>query len=208
MTYFVHIANVLYLGSYLVRDILWLRCLTIVAGTALMPFYLMNELYAPIGWNVLFIAINAYQVKVLLMERRPVTMNQRQERLYHLVFRALRPREFLKLLTLGKQNRAKSGDTVVEQGQTMDRLLLIENGRAAVQVDGRTVAELGPGRFVGEMSYLTGDPTSARVSSSGDLEFVEWPREKLDGFLEKNPDTKSSLQLVIGTDLVGKLRTT
>ena len=34
----VHVANVLYLSSYLVRDILWLRLLTIFAGLSLLPF--------------------------------------------------------------------------------------------------------------------------------------------------------------------------
>ena len=39
MTTFIHIANVLYLVSYLVRDILWLRWLTVIAICTLMPYF-------------------------------------------------------------------------------------------------------------------------------------------------------------------------
>ena len=70
----VHVANVLYLISYLVRDILWLRVLTIFAGLSLLPFYCHcsdHILWAPIGWNALFISVNLIQIGILLRERRP-----------------------------------------------------------------------------------------------------------------------------------------
>ena len=64
----VHVANVLYLTSYLVRDILWLRVLTIFAGLSLLPFYCNcsdHVLWAPIGWNALFITVNLIQIGIL-----------------------------------------------------------------------------------------------------------------------------------------------
>ena len=70
----VHVANFLYLTSYLVRDILWLRVLTIFAGLSLLPFYCNcsdHILWAPIGWNALFITVNLVQIGILLRERRP-----------------------------------------------------------------------------------------------------------------------------------------
>jgi hypothetical protein len=35
----IHVANVLYLVAYMVRDVLWLRILTVVGAFCLMPFY-------------------------------------------------------------------------------------------------------------------------------------------------------------------------
>lgn len=40
MVVFIHIANVIYLCSYLVKNILWLRVLTVVAGSVLLGYYL------------------------------------------------------------------------------------------------------------------------------------------------------------------------
>ena len=69
--YWIHGANVLYLASYLVRDILALRVLTVVAGLALLPFYILraDPIWVAVAWNALFIAINLLQIYRLLLER-------------------------------------------------------------------------------------------------------------------------------------------
>ena len=71
-TVWIDVANVLYLASYSVRDILWLRLLTVVASLLLIPYYAMQPVpLAPaIAWNVVFIAINTYWIIKLLIERR------------------------------------------------------------------------------------------------------------------------------------------
>src|SRR5262245_13620102 len=75
MDVLIHVANVLFLLSYLVRDILVLRLLTVVAILALLPYYFANGLYPPIFWNSVFIAINLYQLYRLVLERRPVRLS-------------------------------------------------------------------------------------------------------------------------------------
>src|SRR5262245_20764116 len=100
----IHVANVLYLLSYSVKDMLWLRCLTVVAALCLLPYYYVQPvpLTAAIAWNLLFIGINLMQIVILLRERRPVTLTVDQQRLYQLAFRSVTPREFLKLLELAR----------------------------------------------------------------------------------------------------------
>lgn len=72
MEYFINIANALYLLSYFVRDILWLRVLTVIAASCLiLYFYFRPEpLMAVVYWNLFFIALNIYWVFRLLSERR------------------------------------------------------------------------------------------------------------------------------------------
>ena len=101
MAAFIHIANVLYLVSYLVRDILWLRCLTVVAILTLMPYFYFREtpLWAAICWNVVFLGINGYQIYQLLLARRPVPLSALEQKIYALGFFSLTPRQFKKLAT-------------------------------------------------------------------------------------------------------------
>jgi hypothetical protein len=70
MVVLIHIANVLYVISYLVKKTLWLRLLTVVAGSVLIAYYalLPVPLWAAIGWNVVFLAVNLRQIQVLLLE--------------------------------------------------------------------------------------------------------------------------------------------
>ena len=91
----IHLANVLYLFAFMVRDILWLRILTVIAAACIIPyFYLRPEpLMTPIYWNLVFTALNVYWIVRLLLERRPVPMNEEEARLYQLAFRTMKPRD-------------------------------------------------------------------------------------------------------------------
>jgi len=71
MELLIYTANVLYLISYLVRDILHLRMLTIVAACCLVIyFYCQPEpMMTVVGWNLFFIALNVVQLTRIGIER-------------------------------------------------------------------------------------------------------------------------------------------
>jgi hypothetical protein len=204
----IHIANVLFLLSYLVKDILWLRVLTVVASIPLVIFYFLQPapLWAAIGWNAIFTLINVYQVYVLVLERRPVALLANEQRLYQLAFRTLTPREFVKLLRLAKWEDAPAAQRIVARGEDLDRVMVIFSGKTAVEVEGRIVVHLKEGQFIGEMSFITGERPTADVVAVEETRIVSWPKRELRAFLEHNPPLRAAMQLVIGTDLVAKLR--
>src|SRR5262245_48971356 len=156
---FLHLANVLYLVSYLVRDILWLRVLTVIAIASMMPYYYWcheTPMYWPMSWQSLFLTVNLVQIAILILERRPVFLGDEELAIYRSVFRSLRPREFMKLLSVAEWKKAKPGEILLEQGKPIPALILISTGGGTVKLDGRHVAEIASGQFVGEMGFLTG----------------------------------------------------
>lgn len=208
MLVLIHVANVLYLCSYLVKDIFWLRALTVVAGLVLLAFYALQPtpVWAAIAWNVLFTVINVVQLVLLFLERRPVALGEREQRLYRLVFRSLTPREFVKLLAVGRWEEARTDERLVQSGQALERIMVILAGRTAVRAGDKEIAKLGEGQFVGEMSFLTGQTPTAEVVALEPTRYVAWPTRDLSHFLKTNPALRAAIQMVIGTDLVGKLR--
>lgn len=204
----IHVANVLYLFAYLVKDIFWLRALTVVAGFVLLTFYALQPMpvIAAIVWNVTFTIINLYQLVLLILERRPVVLAEREQRLYRLVFRSLTPREFVKLLSVGRWEEAPPNERLVEANRALDRFMVIFAGKTAVRAGDKEIAQLGDGQFVGEMSFLTNQAPTADVVALEPTRYVAWPKRDLSHFLESNPTLRLAMQLVIGTDLVGKLR--
>ena len=68
----VNAANVLYLASYFVRDMLKLRILTVVAASMLIVyFYSQPEpLMTCIYWNLFFIGQNLFWIVRLVLKRR------------------------------------------------------------------------------------------------------------------------------------------
>jgi CRP-like cAMP-binding protein len=53
-----------------------------------------------------------------------------------------------------KPNRLDVDDTLTEQGEQGNELFLLLDGVLAVEVDGETVAEVGPGAILGERAVV------------------------------------------------------
>lgn len=208
MEVMVHIANVIYMFSYLVRDILWLRVLTVVAATSLLPYFYFrpDPLMAPIYWNLLFTTLNVYWIGHLLLERRPVALKEDEARLYQLVFRTVTPREMLHLLRIGSWENAVPRECFVQRGSTLDRFMVIYSGTASVEVDGKSVALLREGNCIGAMDYYTDQPASANVVAVEPTRYVAWAKPRLKQFLESNPPLRAAFQMILGRELATRLQ--
>jgi CRP-like cAMP-binding protein len=94
---------------------------------------------------------------------------------------------------------------IVEDDVDLQELILIEAGNVLVEVDGETVAKLGPGQFVGEFSFLTNGRTSARCVAANPVRYAVWPRIDFEKMVERYPDANLAIYSVLGIDLVQKL---
>lgn len=210
MDILINAANGLYLISYLVRDILWLRILTVIAASFLIPYFYLrpDPLFAAIYWNLLFTALNLYWIVRLLIERRPVHLTGNDLRLYQLVFRCLTPREMVQLLRLGRWESADSGECFITQGQELQRLMVICVGRACVMKSGKAVEELGAGQFIGGIPFISEAAAPADVVALEETWYMSWPKPVLTGFLQKKPELNAALQMTFGFDLTKRLQAT
>ena len=205
----VHVANGLYLCSYLVRDILWLRVLTILAGMSLVPFYCQcsdHILWAPIAWNVLFMTVNAVQIGILLRERRPRRLGGAEQELYQQVFSELTPGEFRRLLKLGQWREIEPGSTIVQRDTVVHDMQVLRQGSLEVRTSGGVIARLEPGQFVGEMSFISGEKATADVVATVPSRLLAWSQESLNELLEKKPTLAYKIRGILGRDVVAKLR--
>lgn len=207
MEYFINIANILYLFSYLVRDILWLRILTVIAASCLIPYFYFrpDPLMTAIYWNLLFTVLNVYWIVRLILERRPVHLTGNDLKLYQLAFRCLTPREMLKLLKLGRWESAEPDQCFISQGSELDRLMVICVGRACVIKDGKTVEELGDGQFIGGIPFITEEAAPANVVALEKTWYMSWLKPELKKFLDGKPELHTALQLSLGFDLTKRL---
>ena len=207
MEIWFHLANVLYVVSYLVTDILWLRALAVLGGLSSLTWTLTTPTPSAtfIGWTLVYNTINIVQIGRLWRERRPIRLAAEAQVLYAAAFRTLTPREFQRLLAVGTWQDAPARAVLIEEGASPGRMLVLAAGRAAVKVHGREVATLHPGQFAGEMSFLTGAPTTAAVEVVEPARFVCWATPDLERFLGKHPELRAALQLVLGRDLAAKL---
>lgn len=208
----VSVANVVYLASYSVRDILWLRILTVVGATLLMPYYFLQAapLWAPIGWNLVFVAINIYWITRLLLDRRPVPFNDDERRLYHLAFQNMNERDAFKLFRMGTWSSEPAGKVLLTQGQPVGALSLIVNGEVSVEMDGKQVDTLREGRFLGGIALLHRDthfvaPVTVKTKSVSRI--IVWQFDDLDAYFAKDTGLQIALEACLGLEVARFLQT-
>jgi CRP-like cAMP-binding protein len=199
----IHAANMLFLIAYLVRDILWLRILTVIATFCLIPYYFTRPepMMVPIYWSLVFAALNVYWIVRLLLERAPMKLNADEQRLCELVFRTMSPREMITLLKLATWEHAETGECFVERHKPSDRLMVIYSGRACAEVDGLRVTELEPGQFIGSIDYVTQETALADILAIEPTHYVSWPKLELKDFMRRNPELHSALKSTLAIDL-------
>ena len=204
----VHVANLLYLASFMMRDILWLRVLTVIGASFLLPYYYFQAepLLPAIYWNLAFIALNLYWIGRILLERRPVRLSADEVQLCNMVFHSLTPQEMLKLLKLAHWEDVPVGKWLVEAGKKVDRLRVIFSGRARVEAQGTPVTDLGPGDLIGQISFITNEPAPVRIVAAEPTRCVTWYKSTLKDFLSLHPDLRAAFQVVLGIDLSHKVK--
>ena len=200
-----HVAFGLIAFSFLVKDILWLRLVSILAsafGMAYNYFIPANPMWIAIGWNGVFIALNLYHIAVLIYEKRPIKMAPKDKELYETMFKGLSPVEYLKISKVAEWQTFDIGEKVTQQGTLVEDLVLIYNGTVEVEVGDKIVAELKDGPCVGEMSFLTEKPATATCRVTRKAECLVWKQPEFKDLLKRNPSLYYTIQSLLSNQLV------
>jgi len=203
-----HLAFGLIAFSFLVKDILYLRLVSVLASlfSVFYNFYIPVEpMWIAIGWNFVFISLNLYHIAVLIYEKRPVQMSPKYKELYETMFKDMTPVEFLKITKIADWIHFKEGEVITQQKHTVDTLNLIYNGTVDVTVDGKKVAQLKDGQFVGEMSFLTEKPATATCVVKHDTELLVWPQKEFKDLLKRNPSLYFTIQSLLSAQVSSAL---
>ena len=85
---------------------------------------------------------------------------------------------------LGKAGRKRTlaeGTVLIREGEKLDRLYILIEGRMDVSISGLgVVASLGSGEMLGEMSFVDSSPTSATVTAKSEVKLLELARVDLE----------------------------
>ena len=200
----MNLAYVLNLIGLAVKNILILRLLLISGQIILIYTGYVRGNWIVMFWNAIFLVINLYRAILLLLEKRPVKIPDALKDIYEDSFFHMTDREFLRFWGTGKEYNFLGG-TIIEGGQASDSVFMIIEGQAYVQHELKTVAILGRGGFIGEMSYISGRLPSADVRADESLNLWSWKRAELDRLKGKDYTLWVKMQQALGHDLVVKV---
>ena len=203
-----HVSYTLIAVSYWLTDIYWLR-VTAVIGLFFEIIYFRfsgGNMHAGIGWDVIFILINLYQIYRLVAERRMLAKVHDLHLLKQGVFSGLEDGQLARLIPSGSWKNFEPGSVLVREGEKVGQLVLVCAGEADVAVRGESVARIAGGSFVGEMAFATGHPASATVTAARSLRAFVFEMQGLRRLVGEDESVASALHTVIGRDLAAKLR--
>ena len=129
-------------------------------------------------------------------------MEPKDKELYETMFKDLSPVEYVKITKVAKWRQYKSREKIIRQNTPVTDLILIYNGTVDVAVDGKKVAELRDGQFVGEMSFLTEKPATATCTVKHNTECLVWKQPEFKDLLKRNPSLYYTIQSLLSNQLV------
>jgi len=203
----INISSLFTVASFSVSGMLTLRLLAVSSQVVAIPYFLLQSpaLMTPVGWTLLFVAINIYHIVRILLEKRPVKFTPEEQRLYELAFNTFEPREFLKLLKLGEWKTAGQGEKFLVRGKSITQIAVPVTGGVSARQDAGEVALLGPGELVGAGIALTDQPSAFDAEFAEETDYMSWSAADIQRFLGKNPDLAIKFNNIVNRYLVAQI---
>jgi hypothetical protein len=202
------IANTIYLISYMVTSMVWLRMLAIIGAVSTFPYFYfqVEPLWSALFWQSCFLAVNLVNLLVLLYSMRKASFDEHEQLAYQMKFSDLKPYEMRPIFKYADKNLVEPGQTLLRDGEKNQKLYLILQGQCRVMKNGVEIAALGQGHFVGELSFLSHEVVSADVVTVGQVNLMSWDRQRLAPLFKRQGLYESYFYGLCSLDVAGKLR--
>jgi small-conductance mechanosensitive channel/CRP-like cAMP-binding protein len=132
-------------------------------------------------------------------------IHRRKQELHKVdIFNLLPPEAFDRLAILSKLRHYAAGEPIIRQGEEGAELFIIRSGEVLVSVHGSTehsveVARLGPGKFFGEMAFLTGEKRRATIRAGTECELLVVDKDAFCPILTEHPELAERIGAVLAS---------
>ena len=203
---FVHLAVLCYILGLLTRRELVLRGFLLLGS----GFYILYYYYiaaAPL-WEAIFasslIALaNLPVIFRIFRERSTFGMSEEMLSLYR-SFPNFNPGQFRTIMA-SAEIVTRSNDMVLLQEGTPPGKLFLTITDGFVVSRGTQHAEIGPGNFLGEISFLLSGPATADVLAKTGSSYVVWDTGSLQYMMDTTPAMANAVSVLLNKDIARKL---
>jgi len=130
-----------------------------------------------------------------------------EERLFHeKAVPSLTAGQVRRLLDVGRWREVIAGTALTKVGEQVGELGFVTRGQVDIIVDGKKVAECGPGALIGEVGMSTGDPAMATAVCATPVRYLSFEAKRLYRLLDSHVDLQDAVELAIERSLGEKLQ--
>ena len=202
----VHVAALLYVIGFSIRDQLKLRLLVLVATALYIGYYYLaadTPLWEAIIWSVILGAANLWVIAQILRDRTTLAMGDDETRLFE-ALGTMQPGEFRRLAKLARFNDVDDPLPLTRQGEPVRELAYLLTGAATVNKNGAE-RTLPAGHFLGEIGFQSEGAASADVRIEQGSRVVLWRADELRELCRRDPALRLALDQAISRDLARKV---
>lgn len=105
---------------------------------------------------------------------------------------------------LTRQVTFATGEVIVREGDVGDAFYIVTSGSAVVEQNGARLRELGDGDFFGEISLIDGQPRTATITATGNVEALVLDRDDFQRLINDHPSVRLELLMAL-TERLRKL---
>ena len=203
-----HISYILIALSYWLTDIYWLRVMAVVGLTMEIVYFALSggDLRTGIGWDLVFIAINLYQLYQLAKDRLSLKLPAADRELLRTALTGMSDVQIARLLSVGQFRDIEPGTTLTVEQQELKDLYFICSGTAKVTISGVGVSKLEKANFIGEVAFITGQPATATVVTETPVRALVFGRDKLNVLLVNEAEAAGPFYQLLGRELANKMK--
>lgn len=204
----VHAAALLQVFGFLNRKQLALRSLTLAGSLVYLAYYYFHPdkpLWGAMFWSSILALANLVGIVRLLLERRVGDGNQHHDSFLN-IMKVLTPGEFRRLMQMAEWRVAEKNTQLTREGEVAPSLYFVTGGQVEVGRGGKGLT-LGPGAFIGEISFVLNGAATADVCAPAGTEYIEWPQATLRKAVDRTPSLGISLERLFNQELARKLVT-
>jgi CRP-like cAMP-binding protein len=203
-----HVAYAIIAISYLLTNIFWLRLAAVVGiGFEIVYFLLSGSAVWPsIVWDTAFILINLVQLGILLRDRFSLKLTEDEKAFIKPIVGDLDKAQVAQLLRTAQWRTLPPGTVVTTEAEPVQELTFICEGQTQVRVRDQLVAHVGAGAFVGDVSFATGVPATATVTTEEAVRVLAFDQERLKLLCKRDEQIAHALYRRIGGGLADKMR--
>jgi hypothetical protein len=203
---FGHFTYFLLIVSVLMRRMVWLRVLAVASGVTKI-IYRAFLVLDPVSvlWETIFVIVNLIQLFLIWYYEYQHRFSEDETHFVSNIPAGIERSAIKRLLELSELVRFEPGATLTVEGEPVKNLMYVADGIVKIERAGAIIAICGPSDYVGELSFLSGNPATATATVVKPTRILSFDQQKLKIAIEADAKLQQTLDSALNRNLAGKL---
>lgn len=203
---FGHFTYFLLIVSMLMRRMVTLRLLAVASGVAKIiyrGFFMVDPV--SVLWETIFVMVNIIQLLIIWYYEYHHRFDDEHQHFAQNMPDSVDRSAVKRLLDQSDLQKLQPDQVITREGEKVTQLMYIADGIVKIERGDRLVAICGPGDYVGELSFLSGNPATATATVVKPTRALVFDQAQLATAIAADAQLRRTLESALNRNLAGKL---